>query len=89
MIPVIVCERIRSNGSLPRKKLSEIDFQIAMMPLSWTCTVIVMQRDLSLHYNYGAADVEQWGKNISALTNRPDIPPLSVPVPPPMGQGQE
>ena len=48
---------------------------------------IILQRDLPLHYNYGGADVEQWGKNTSALTNRPDIPPLSVPVPPPMGTG--
>ena len=41
--------------------------------------------DLLLHYNYGAAAVKQWGKNTSVLTDRPDIPRPSVPVPAPMG----
>lgn len=41
--------------------------------------------DLLLHYNYGAAAVKQWGKNVSVLTNRPGIPRPSVPVPAPMG----
>jgi hypothetical protein len=42
--------------------------------------------DILLHYNYGAAAVKQWGKNTSVLTNRPDIPRPSVPVPAPMGR---
>ena len=41
--------------------------------------------DLLLHYNYGAAAVKQWGKNTSVLTNHPDIPRPSVPVPAPVG----
>ena len=41
--------------------------------------------DLLLHYNYGAAAVKRWGKNSDVLTNRPDVPRPSVPVPPPMG----
>ena len=41
--------------------------------------------DVLLHYNYGAAAVKKWGKNTSVLTNRPDIPRPSVPVPAAMG----
>jgi hypothetical protein len=42
--------------------------------------------DVLLHYNYGAAAVKKWGENTSVLTNRPDIPCPSVPVPAPMGR---
>ena len=42
--------------------------------------------DLLMHYNYGAAAVKHWGKNISVLTDRPGIP-RSVPVPAPMPVG--
>ncbi|KZP28688.1 hypothetical protein FIBSPDRAFT_947515 [Athelia psychrophila] len=41
--------------------------------------------DLLLHYNYGAAAVKQWGKNISVLTDRPNIPRPSAPAPASMG----
>jgi len=41
--------------------------------------------DVLLHYNYGAAAVKKWGKNTSVLTNRPNIPRPSVPVPAAMG----
>jgi hypothetical protein len=44
--------------------------------------------DLLLHYNYGAAAVKQWGKNVSVLTERPGVPrPLEL-VPAPMGPGK-
>jgi len=41
--------------------------------------------DVLLHYNYGAAVVKKWGKNLSALTDRLNIPRPSVPVPATMG----
>jgi hypothetical protein len=39
--------------------------------------------DLLLHYNYGAAAVKQWGRNIDVLSERPDVPrpPRSVAAP--------
>ena len=40
--------------------------------------------DLLPHCNYGAAAVKHWSKNISVLTNRPDIPRPSAPAPAPM-----
>ncbi|KAJ6631955.1 hypothetical protein B0H10DRAFT_1937691 [Mycena sp. CBHHK59/15] len=45
--------------------------------------------DLLLHYNYGAAAVKQWGKNISVLQDRPNIPCLLAPIAVPMGPPQK
>ena len=41
--------------------------------------------DILLHYNYGVAVVKEWGKNIDALVNRPNISRPSIPTPAPMG----
>jgi hypothetical protein len=41
--------------------------------------------DLLLHYNYGAAAVKHWGKNVSVLTGRPNIPRPRVPAQAPTG----
>jgi hypothetical protein len=30
--------------------------------------------DLLLHYNYGAAAVKHWGRNVDVLDKRPDLP---------------
>ena len=41
--------------------------------------------DLLLHYNYGAAVVKKWGRNVGVLANRPNIPRPSVLVPAALG----
>ncbi|KIM40028.1 hypothetical protein M413DRAFT_36366, partial [Hebeloma cylindrosporum] len=41
--------------------------------------------DVLLHYNYGAAAVKHWGKNIGVLADRPGVPRPSAPAPAPIG----
>jgi hypothetical protein len=45
-------------------------------------TGLMRPSGLLLHYNYGAAVVKHWGKNISILTTRPNIPRPPKPAEP-------
>ncbi|KAF5382213.1 hypothetical protein D9615_004418 [Tricholomella constricta] len=71
------------NSRYTLQWLSPVDWPVLRMFPNNTDAAFVSRKpkpaETLLHYNYGAAAVKHWGRNIDVLTNRPNVPRPSAP----------